>query len=177
MIFTFDMSEIHKMAARYETGPQIVHEEVRKGMTDVTITIEAKAKQLVPTDTHALQRSIAREVVDQGTSVIGRVGTNKTVEGGESHGALMEFGRTPGKMPPPGALLPWMRRHGIDAGKAPGANAKSQYHKVEYVVARAINYRKKKRAWLLPAYNTNRLRISKEFGNAVPKRILARLAK
>lgn len=164
MQFVFDMSEIHKMADRYATGPQIVREEVRRGMTDTVIQIEADAKRRVATDTHALQRSITHEVVDSGATIIGRAGTNKTVEGGLSHGKIIEEGRTPGNMPPQGALLPWMRRHGIDAT-------------AEFVIRRAINKAKRPRPFLKPAYDVNRLKISREFGHAVPTRIIARLSK
>ena len=163
MQITFDMSEIHKMAARYESGTQVVREEVRKGMTDTVIAIEADAKRRVATDTHALQRSITHEVVDSGGAIIGRAGTNKTVEGGLSHGEIIENGRRPGKMPPKGSLLPWMRRHGIDAS-------------AEYLIRRAVNRGKYPRPFLKPAYDINRLKITREFGSAVPKRILERLA-
>ncbi len=188
MQFTFDFTEINKMADRYADGVRVVHEEVRAGMTASVIQIEADAKRRVPTDTHVTQRSITHEVVDSGSSVIGRAGTNIATGDGKSLGQLIEEGRTPGKMPPAGALVPWMGRHGIDLGGvrvlpggvvmpvAPKKSTKTGYYQAEYQIARAINKKKKPRPFLKPAYEANRLKIQKEFGTAVPRRIIARLA-
>ena len=157
MNITFDMSEIRASAANYRNADRVVREEVTRGMTRSVIQIEADAKRRVPTDTHALQRSLSHEVDAQGTTVIGRAGTN--IE----YGKIVEEGRTPGKMPPAGVLLGWMSRHGIDA-------------KYEYVVRRAINSRKRPQPYLKPAYDVNRQKITKEFGTAVPRRIIERLS-
>lgn len=157
MNIVFDMSDIRKQAAQYANADRVVREEVTRGMTRTVIQIEADAKKRVPTDTHNLQRSLTHEVSDQGTSVIGRAGTN------QPYGKIVEEGRTPGKMPPAGVLLGWMRRHGIAA-------------EYEYVIRRAVNRRKRPQPYLKPAYDVNRQKITKEFGQVVPRNIINRLA-
>lgn len=152
----FDFTEVRKMASTYTGGAKIVLDETRKGIQKSVIQIEADAKRLVPTDTHNLQRTITHEVTTQGTNVIGRAGTNS------NYGKIVEDGRTPGRMPPPGALLGWMRRHGIDA-------------RYEFVVARSINRRKRPRPYLKPALAKNRAAITREM-DQVLRRVAQRLA-
>lgn len=156
MDMTFDFSEIERMAARYEGAEQIVREEVRTGITRSVIQIEADAKRLVPTDTHHLQRSLTHEVTVSARDVRGRAGTNV------SYARTVEEGRTPGRMPPQGALIGWMRRHGIDV-------------KAEFVIRRAVNRRKRPQPYLKPAFDKNRAAIGREMGTAVPRRILNRI--
>jgi HK97 gp10 family phage protein len=157
MDMTFDFSSVNRMAAAYKGGQQIVLQETRQGITRAVIQIEADAKREVPTDTHTLQRSIAHEVTTAGRDVTGRVGSNL------HYAPVVEYGRSPGRMPPPGALAGWLRRKGIDERYA-------------FVVARSIARRGiRPRPYLKPALAKNRQKISREMDNVL-RRIATRLA-
>lgn len=158
MDMEFDFLTVNRMGQTYAGGSQIVLEETRTGITRAVIQIEADAKRMVPTDTHTLQRSLTHEVTTQGQNVTGRAGTNLT------YAPVVEKGRSAGAaMPPQGALLGWMRRHGIDAS-------------AEFVVRRAIGRRgTRPRPYLKPALDKNRPAITREM-TAVLKRIGDRLA-
>lgn len=158
MDIQFDMSEIHKMAANYAGGPKIVKDETRAAMTRSVVAIEADAKRRVPTDTHNLQRSITHEVTTQGTSIIGRAGTN------QPYAEAVEKGRRAGAPPPPSnALLGWMGRKGIDPSLA-------------FVIARSIGRKGiRPRPYLKPGYDVNRLKINRELGTALMQRIMTRI--
>ncbi len=94
---TFDMSEIHAMARKYEGGDRIVKAEATAAMTRTVIDIEQGAKRLVPVLTHNLQRSITHEVVATGGDITGRVGTNVV------YAKVVEYGhpRWPNRRPRP----------------------------------------------------------------------------
>jgi hypothetical protein len=157
MDLDFDFSSVNRMATRYQGGQRIVLEETRKGINKAVIQIEADAKRLVPTDTHTLQRSITHEVQASGQNVTGRVGSNLV------YAPVVEYGRSPGSMPPPGALAGWLRRKGIDERYA-------------FVVARSIARRgTRKRPYLKPALEKNWQAISREM-DQVLRRIATRLA-
>jgi Bacteriophage HK97-gp10, putative tail-component len=65
---------------------------------------EAVAKQEAPRDTGALARSIVPDVQSFQARVFSPL----------QYAAVMEAGRRPGaRMPPPGALVGWMTRHGF----------------------------------------------------------------
>jgi phage gpG-like protein len=156
MDLKFDFSDVHKMARQYANGPQIVRDETRVAITRSVITVANDAKKLVPVDTGRLRSSLTHEVTTSGNAVTGRAGTNV------DYAKIVEEGRSPGKMPPPGALLGWMSRHGID-------------ERFEFVVARSINRRKRPRPYLKPALEKNRTAITREMGQAL-RRIGNRLA-
>ena len=158
MNMTFDFSDVTAMARTYQNGERIVRDEMTRGVERSVIQIEADAKRLVPTDTHTLQRSLTHAVETRGGTVEGRAGTNlqyaRVVEEGRSAGAAM---------PPQGALLGWMRRHGIDP-------------EAEFVVRRAIGRRgTRPQPYLKPALDKNRAAIGREM-DAVLRRISQRLA-
>ena len=157
MDMRFDFSSVRQMATTYKGGDRIVLDETRKGISRSVIQIEADAKRIVPTDTHTLQRSITHEVQTSGANVTGRVGSNLV------YAPVVEYGRSPGRMPPPGALAGWLRRKGID----------EQY---AFVVARSIARRgTRPRPYLKPALEKNRQAISREM-DQVLRRIAHRLA-
>jgi hypothetical protein len=155
-VFTVDTSDLIRLVSGCDAAARAAPHELQRAMTRSVIQVEADAKELVPVDTHNLQRSITHEVSAQLGGVVGRVGTNVP------YGKIVEEGRTPGKMPPAGALLGWMARHKIPA-------------EAEYVVRRAINRKKTPRPYLKPALQKNLAAIDREFQQVVP-RILAKLA-
>lgn len=144
------------MGHRYETVAPLLQREITTAMTRATLAVEAEAKRLVPVDTGNLRRSITHEVRASGGLVVGKVGSNAP------YARIVEDGRTPGAMPPPGVLLGWMGRHGIPAGR-------------EFIIRRAVNRRKIPRPYLGPAVQKLIRQINAEFGQ-VPRRVLARLA-
>jgi hypothetical protein len=116
-----DTHEVKAYAAAMHKAPQVLKRETITAVNRVTTEGEAKAKRYVPTDTHNLQRSITMVAArEMGGAIRGAWGTNVP------YARPMEDGRAAGSaMPPSGALLGWMGRHGIDA-------------KFEFVVRRAI---------------------------------------
>lgn len=154
----FDTSELEKMGRNYAGGPQIVREETVRAMTRSVVAIEADAKRRVPTDTHNLQRSITHEVETGQEGIVGRAGTN--VEYAEA----VEFGRRAGAAPPPSnALLGWMRRKGIDESLA-------------FVIARSIGRKGiAPRPYMKPGYDVNKLKINRELGPVLMKRVMTRI--
>ena len=88
-------------------------------LTQAALLAEREARQGAPKDTSALARSITHEVKPLSARVYSPL----------QYAIVMEEGRRPGAaMPPPQALLGWMRRHGIPASMA-------------FVLARAIGRR------------------------------------
>jgi hypothetical protein len=116
-----DTHEVKAYAAAMHKAPQVLKRETITAVNRVTTQGEAIAKRSVPTDTHNLQRSITMSPAREfGGAIRGAWGTNVP------YARVMEEGRSPGAaMPPSGALLGWMARHGIDES-------------LEFVVRRAI---------------------------------------
>lgn len=118
--FEVRFTNLDGFVRKYANAERIVREEMVGGIRRIVLAGEALSKKFVRTDTHNLQRSITSTVTQAGGDVRGVWGTNV------SYGKVIEFGRRPGAaMPPAGALIGWMRRHGIDAS-------------AEFVVRRAI---------------------------------------
>jgi hypothetical protein len=151
-----DAASLNRMARRYLGAPAAVADELRQAMTRSVLAVEASAKRVVPVDTGHLRRAITHEVRVAGSGVVGRVGSNAP------YARIVEEGRTPGAMPPAGALLGWMGRKGIPADR-------------EFVIRRAVNRRKVARPYLKPAITANAARINREFG-MVPRRVMQRLS-
>lgn len=90
-------------------GPQEIATRMRTGMEGVLARIAEKATFLAPKDLGVLGGSIAYEVLGEPLNLEGRVFSPL------AYAPVMEFGRRPGAPPPPpGALLGWMYRHGMD---------------------------------------------------------------
>jgi hypothetical protein len=155
MDLSIDVHEIQQLARNCQEAAAFVPGELQRAMTRSVIAVEGEAKRIVPVDTHDLQRSITHEVSVSGGGVVGKVGTNVP------YGKIVEEGRTPGKMPPAGAVLGWMGRKRIPA-------------ELEYVIRRAINRSKKPRPYLKPALAKMAPKIDQEFRQVIP-RILAKL--
>jgi hypothetical protein len=98
---------------------------LRAWLAGVLRRIRDDARAFAPKDTRAFERSIIYRTRVRGFAVEGEVySTAPTVLQN-----VIEHGRRPGaKMPPAGALLGWMARHGIPAER-------------EFVVRRAIGER------------------------------------
>jgi Bacteriophage HK97-gp10, putative tail-component len=153
MDLLIDSSDVTAFAREMRVAPQVVVDENTAAMNRAVLSIERRAKEVVPTDTHHLQRSITHEVSPRvGLEVVGRVGTNVP------YGRVVEEGRRAGAaMPPSGVLLGWMRRHGVDAS-------------AEFVVRRAIGRRGiPARPYLSRALKDLEPQIRREFARVVPR--------
>lgn len=118
MELLIDTHELDALAARYAGSGAVIEREMGRAMTETAIAVQSRARELAPVDTGRLRQSIGYEV--SSSQAVIRAGSNLT------YAATMEYGRAPGSaMPPPGSLLGWMRRHGIDEG-------------LEYVIRRNI---------------------------------------
>jgi len=81
--------------------------EMLQAMRNAVLIVLRDVKINSPVDTGRLRSSITPEVFADGDDVVGVVGSN--VE----YAKWQEFGTRP-HWPPPGALQPWARRHGMD---------------------------------------------------------------
>jgi len=81
-------------------------EPMVKGMRRATLLVQRDAKLNAPVDTGRLRASITPEVRPHGKTVQGVVGSNV------HYAPYQELGTKP-HWPPPGALQPWARRHGM----------------------------------------------------------------
>lgn len=116
-----DTHEVKAYAAAMHKAPQVLKRETITAVNRVTTEGEGKQKRYVKTDTHNLQRSITMSPAREfGGTIRGVWGTNVPYARPENDG------RAAGSaMPPEGALLGWMGRHGIPESQ-------------EFVVRRAI---------------------------------------
>ncbi len=159
MDMDIDAGDIERFAARTAKADRIVRDEMVAGMKRSTLHVEGRAKRHVPVDTGHLRRSLTSQVKPFSGGVRGLVGTNVP------YAQAVEKGRRAGApMPPRGALLGWIRRHGgnVDA---------------EFVIRRAISRRGiKSRPYLSRALKEMRPTIRVEF-RRVAKRIAQRVGR
>lgn len=94
-------------------GPQLYAPAVRQLIARLALTTERAAKAQAPTDMGALRRSIVSDLRPTSAKVYTPL----------HYAASVEYGRRPGSMPPPQALIGWMRRHRMDG--SPWALARS----------------------------------------------------
>lgn len=109
--------------------PAVVDPPIRRFLLRGAITVQGELRERVRVDTGRGRNSIAYEVGRRKA----RIGTNLL------YLEVMARGRKPGRpWPPPGALHPWMRRHGIPLGKPPKPGGKAIYFSNEFLLARKI---------------------------------------
>lgn len=152
-----DTRELDAIVRRFQGAEALLDREVQVALDRSTILVQNDARVRLTNqgaiDTGALRASLTRQVsADEGV-----VGTNK------SYAPVVEYGRRAGApMPPEGALLGWMSRHGIAAEK-------------EYAVRRNIRRRGiRARPYLIPALLENVDAIRREF-DAAAQRVLQKL--
>jgi phage gpG-like protein len=108
-----------KLTKVFRSAPHWLGEEITKGMRQSALAVQRESAILAPVDTGRLRGSITTEIDKAVIPQWAKVGP------AVKYGKYVEFGRKPGRMPPPSALIPWMKRHGIPASAA-------------FLVARAI---------------------------------------
>ncbi|MCK4536687.1 MAG: hypothetical protein KAT93_06715 [Desulfuromonadales bacterium] len=95
-------------------GPAVVQEHVDRLVTKATLFLDREVKTRTPQGVYGAQGgllgSIQQEVTGKGTFLVrGVVGT------AHAYGEVIERGRRPGKMPPPGVMLQWIElKLGVD---------------------------------------------------------------
>jgi hypothetical protein len=127
--YEVEIKGLDEQMAKLAKYPQISDKHLLKAMHQSVIAIESAVKPLTPVGVSGrLRNSIAGEVKHlSALSIEGRVGSTLK---DEIYPSVMEFGRKPGKMPPPSALERWVHlKMGVPDDEAPG---------VAYLVARAI---------------------------------------
>jgi len=126
--YSLNMQDISAQVAKLTMFDDITDKHLRRAMQLSVFKLQAEIVPLVPTGvTGRLKGSIKSEVSGYGSNIVGKVGS--TLEK-EEYPAVMEFGRRPGKMPPPSALYRWVQiRLKVPKKKVPG---------VAYVIARSI---------------------------------------
>src|SRR5688500_13686015 len=108
--------DIQTWAAKVAGAPAILQQEQLTAMQRATLTVQRGAQSVVRVDKGELRQSVTTVA----TATEGKVGTSLP------YGVVMDKGRRAGApMPPQGALLGWMARHGIPP-------------EMEFVVRRAI---------------------------------------
>lgn len=158
MEIAIEYPTLPELSKKFAGAGAIIEEETRRGMFRAVLPIEADAKREAPWDTGHLRRSITHRIQSRAREITGIVGTNVP------YGRVVEEGRSAGAaMPPPGVLLDWMRRHGIDES-------------LEYPLRRAIGRRgTTPQPYLIPAFKKNIPNARKELGTLACERILRRL--
>lgn len=120
---------LDEMITRLKNYPNLVNKYLKRAMTQSIGAVRREIVPLVPVGVSGrLKNSIGSEVIVEGAgSIVGRVGSSLR---DEEYPKIMEFGRKPGKMPPPASLERWVHvRLQVPDEEVPG---------VAYVVARKI---------------------------------------
>lgn len=129
--FSVEIPELPPFAARLRGAQSVLRSELTTAMRRIVIAGQTLSRGLAPVDTGRLRDSITGRVTAVGGDVRGSWGTSLP------YAEAVEEGRRAGApMPPQGALLGWMGRHGIEAS-------------LEFVVRRAIGRRGTKARWFL----------------------------
>lgn len=137
-----EKGEVTKVMAQM---PERIRGAVLRAFQDITIQIQSLAKINAPEFRGLLRLSIAQHVEDQGSRIIGQVGS------GLIYAPVIEEGRTVGWFPPPDSLRAWARKKLGD-------------ERLAFVVARAIKRRGfKAQPYLQPALDSVTPRIESIF--------------
>lgn len=136
MSMTVDARELHALERRFGSLQGAVARAAVPAVHRVVLAEERNAKRDAKVDRGHFRRSITSDVQTTGDRVVGVWGSNL------AYARPLEFGRRPGMpWPPPGVLLGWMRRKGIDPGPLPKKRRKPGrpgYRPVEFLIARKI---------------------------------------
>lgn len=125
MEISVDAHEFGDMAKRYAGAEPVFAMELEQAFGRILTVGQHKAREVVPVDFGRLKGSIAFEVVHQGDTIIGRLGTNveyaKPVEFGTGLFSTAPDSSHQRHWPPPDALNVWAARHGFAVEDGPAA--------------------------------------------------------
>lgn len=154
-----DASRLESLLSRYANAGPVVDREGKAALDRAAIRVQNSARGNLHSsgaiDTGQLINNIG---IESRGPFARAIGTNKT------YGEVVEKGRDENKAwPPPGSLIPWMRRHGMDP-------------KNEWFLRKKIGQLGiAARPYLVPALEENEPAIQREFDLAAD-RALAELA-
>lgn len=131
-----DIKGLEEQMAKIGNFGPLLNKHLEKGMQETTIYVASKIIPLVPVGVSSrLKNSIGSEIRTEGIgSIVGVVGSSLK---DEEYPKVMEFGRKPGTMPPPDALIRWVHLKGL-AGRGRGKNQAANERNVAFAVARGI---------------------------------------
>ena len=162
--------EWERFSARLRAFPANLEANMRQTMQASLLMVEADARRNAPQDTRRLAGSITNEIRGTGVAIEGRVGPSV------QYGRFVEFGRRPGRMPPPQALVGWVRRHSELRFARRTQAREDELLRRAWLVARAIGRRGvRAQPYLRPAYENNRAAIAALFAR-MGVRVTAELA-
>lgn len=153
---TIDASRLEALLEQFDGAEAVVQREGGNALARSAAQVQADAIHNVTAvgavDTGMLRRSITTELRPGNSPIEASIGSN------QQYADVVELGRRPGSAPPPpGALLPWMRRHGIPPEK-------------EYVIRMRIGrFGVDGRPYLGPALTDNENTIQREFDLAADR--------
>jgi hypothetical protein len=151
-LMTIDHHEVDELGRKYSNAEPIIREEMLTGMRRVILLVERSAKANAPVLSGNLRRSISHQV----TAAAGNI--TATVSAKTPYARAIEEGR------PEVTILP--RRGKYLVFEIDG----------ELVFARkVVQPARAAKPYLKPALTKNRAAIEREFGVAVPRRIIRRL--
>ena len=138
-----------------ERLPARIRGAVVQAFQDIAIQIQSLAKINAPEFRGLLRLSIAQNVTDQGSKIVGQVGS------GLIYAPVIEEGREAGWFPPPDSLRAWARKKLGD-------------ERLAFVVARAIKRRGfKAQPYLGPALDSITPRVESIFRNRISEALQA----
>lgn len=162
--------EWERFSARLRAFPANLEANMRQTMQASLLMVERDARRNAPQDTRRLAGSITSDIRGTGLAIEGRVGPSV------QYGRFVEFGRRPGRMPPPDALIGWVRRHSSARFARKTASREAELRSRAFMVARAIGRRGvRAQPYLRPAYDSNRAAIAALFAR-MGVRVTAQLA-
>ena len=132
MSFDLDVEGLEEQLGKLNGFDQIARRHLRAAMQKSLVTIGSEVVPLVPVGVSArLKNSMGSTISELGpTNLVGRYGSSMR---DEIYPQVMEFGREPGTMPPPGSLLRW-----VHLKLRP---PEEEEERVAFLVARAIKRR------------------------------------
>jgi len=97
----FDISMRLKSVGKLSEGPRIIAEAKEQGLKVGGELLVSQIKKLTPVDTGRLRASVV---------FLGRGPDKGVLASPVVYSSVMEYGRRPGKFPPPGPMQLWVRR-------------------------------------------------------------------
>jgi hypothetical protein len=120
--------DARRVAAAMRRRPQETRQALKGALLRSTLYLEGQTAQRVPVDTARSRNAITSRIIDTPQRLAGIVEAAPLV-----HMPALEFGRRPGRMPPPQALEGWVRRKMGVSGR--------DVRRVAFLVARRIGRR------------------------------------
>lgn len=127
-VVAFKVTGIEELSRKLGASGKVLNRHLKIAMQRSVNEVRNNVIPFVPVGVSGnLRKSIGTEIIESPFRLVGKVGSSMK---GEEYPAVMEFGRKPGQMPPPGALIRW-----VHIKLRPPEKDEAQ---VAFLVARAI---------------------------------------